>query len=91
MVLIQVLTVYFTSQIMMCVPLLCYIFCKFFVGFVDDIEECLIKFNRTFNQQRDENGIIKLTPKQMRYFEEELGNIISFHTEARQLSAFLDW
>ncbi|XP_031633867.1 uncharacterized protein LOC116347429 [Contarinia nasturtii] len=85
---IQVLTLYFTTQIMLCVPLLCYIFCKFFVGFAQDIEECLIDFNKSFNKERDEDGIVRLTRSKFRILEDELGKILSFHLEARQLSDF---
>lgn len=83
--LIQMFTIYYTSQICISIALLFYVFCKFFVGFVNDIERCLSDFNDEIARARNLDGIIELNSQQKAVLDQQLGDIVEFHANARQL------
>lgn len=93
---LQMLTLYVTSQIFLCIPFIFYGFRRFFVGFADDIELSL----RDFNQNFVNSNVFKVKmqnkshrKKRSQHFdrrrieiERKLGEIIDFHAETRQFS-----
>lgn len=93
---LQMLTLYVTSQIFLCIPFIFYGFRRFFVGFADDIEQSLRDFNQIFVNSNVSK--VKIQNKNHRKkrsqifdrrrieIERKLGEIIDFHAETRQLS-----
>lgn len=82
--LIQMFTLYYTSQICVLIPYLFYGFCKFFVGFVNDIERCLSDFNDEITRARNIDGIVDLNSQQKAALDQQLSDIVEFHANARQ-------
>lgn len=83
---IQILTLYYTSQICICIPFLFYGICTFLIGFVKDVEQCLIDFNAKIRNAQNEDGSIEFSHQQIADIEQQLKEIVEFHAEARQLS-----